>query len=181
MAKTIIISSINFFNMKKLLIITLSLFILVSCKKDLPDVGNTNSVNMANEWWVTLDQGATKDVFGIGHFKIATYNTSANDNTMWVDDFKNGWGFKVKVTADYSALTFGVPAGGSNLYYNPASPSSYPVTVKITNGKIFPNAGHSKSGNVTDSIYFNIEFADDPGTIYSMPGHARTRFSEDEY
>jgi len=157
-----------------------SSIVFISCQKK-PDIENTASVKMANEWWVTLDQGAQKDLFGIGHFKIATYNTSANDNTMWVDDFKNGWGFKSKVKADYNALTFDAASGSDNLYYNPSSPGSFPVNVKITNGKVLINAGHSKSGNITDSIYFNIEFADDPGTIYTMTGTARTRFTEDEY
>jgi hypothetical protein len=166
---------------KQLILILLSGVLLASCKKSLPDVGNTAAVKMANEWWVTLDLGNQKDYYGIGHFKIATYNASSNDNKMWVDDFKNGWGFKTKVTADYNALTFSLPAGGDNLYFDPSKPTAYPSTVKITNGKVLLNAAHSRSGNVTDSIYFNVEFSDDPGTIYTYAGCARTRFNEDDY
>jgi len=151
-----------------------------SCQKK-PDVGGTSAEKMANEWWVTLDQGTTRDVFGIGHFKIATYNSTANDNSIWVDDFENGWGFKSKVTADFSTLTFAAAGGTDNSYYDPQNPTHFPKTVKITEGKIIPNAGHSKTGVLTDSVYFKIEFSDDPGTIYSMPGHARTRFAEDDY
>jgi len=57
----------------------------------------------------------------------------------------------------------------------------YPITVNVTDGKILLNAGHSKSGNVVDSIHMQIEFSDDPGTIYEMNGGARTRFAEDDY
>jgi hypothetical protein len=168
--------------MKKISFLTCLLLIIIlapSCKKTLPDVGQTAAVSMANEWWVTLDLGAQKDVYGIGHFKIATYNSAANDNFLWIDDFKNGYGFKSKVTADFSALTFS-SAKADNLYYVTGS-TAFPQTVKITEGKIFPGLGHSKSGNVTDSIYMKVEFSDDPGKVYSMPGTARTRFTEDEY
>jgi hypothetical protein len=41
--------------------------------------------------------------------------------------------------------------------------------------------GHSKSGNVADSIHMKIEFSNDPGNIYEMNGVARTRFPEDDY
>lgn len=180
MAKTIISNQKQNDNrMRRIATYIAAVILLASCKKELPEVGNTAAVNMANEWWVTLDYGTQKDVFHIGHFKIATYNAASNDNKMWVDDFKNGWGFKTKVVADYGALTFSVPVG-DNLYYDPTNPV-FPSTVKITNGKIFPGIGHSKSGNATDSISFNIEFSDDPGTVYTYAGHARTRFSEDEY
>ena len=160
--------------------IALTAIIVTSCQKK-PDVGGTATQKMANEWWVTLDQGTTKDAFSIGHFKIATYNSSSNDNTIWVDDFENGWGFKIKTTADLNSLTFAAASGANNEYYLPSNPTKFPKTVKITEGKIIPNAGHSKTGVLTDSIYFKVEFSDDPGTIYTMPGHARTKFAEDDY
>jgi Lipid-binding putative hydrolase len=159
--------------MKKLIICSAALLVLLSaCKKNLPDVGGTASQKLANEWWVTLDQGTTKDVFGIGHFKISTYNTSANNDSMWVDDLENGWQVKFKVNADYNNLTFAT-SNAANEYY--------PITVNLTDGKVLLSAGHSKSGNVVDSIHMKLEFSDDPGTIYEMNGGARTRFAEDEY
>src|SRR5678816_4107034 len=90
--------------MKKIFLLSgTAIFLLCSCeKKNLPDVGSTAAEKMANEWWVTLDQGGTQDVFGIGHFKIATYNTSANDDSIWIDDFQSGWQVKFKARADYS-------------------------------------------------------------------------------
>ena len=37
---------------------------------------------------------------------MPTYNTSDNNDTIWVDDLKNGYGFKVKAGANYSNSTF---------------------------------------------------------------------------
>ncbi len=168
--------------MKKILLI-FSAFVVtmafVSCLKT-KDPGATAAVNMANEWWVTLDQGGTQDVYGIGYFKIATYNTSENNNQLWVDDMQNGYGVKAIVTADYSNLTFS-GSQAVNEYYDPNHPANYPQTVNITEGAIFKKMGHSKSGNIVDSVHMKIEFSDDPGTIYEMNGHERTRLVEDDY
>ena len=136
---------------------------------------------MANEWWVTLDSVGVQDFYGIGPIKIATYNTSDNGSQMWVDDFKNGYGEKAKVTADYTNLTFQSEANTANLYYDSTRPSSFPKTVTITEGKIFSKMGHSKSGNIVDSIHLKIVFSDDPGFVYEMNGVERTRFVEDDY
>ncbi|HEV8283697.1 MAG TPA: lipid-binding protein [Chitinophagaceae bacterium] len=159
--------------MKKIIIFSgLVIFLFSSCKQELPDVGGTAAEKMANEWWVTLDLPGQPDVFGIGHFKIATYNTAANNDSIWIDDFENGWQVKFKAKADFTNLTFTA---------NKAPNQYYPITVNLTDGKILLNAGHSKSGNVVDSIHMKVEFSDDPGTIYEMNGGARTRFAEDDY
>ena len=168
--------------MKKIILILIGapiLLILNSCMKT-KDPGATASVTMANEWWVTLDEGGTQDIYGIGHFKIATYNTSENSNMLWLDDMKNGYGVKAKITADYTNLTF-LGNQSANAYYDPDNPASFPKTVNITDGKILSKMGHSKSGNVVDSLHMKIEFSDDPGTTYEMNGVARTRFAEDDY
>ena len=158
--------------MKKLiLVLTVGVFLFSSCQK-VKDPGATAAVKVANEWWVTLDLDGTQDVYGIGHFKIATYNTSANDNNIWIDDYENGWDVKFKTPVDYNTLTFSTTAA-QNEYYN--------ITVNLTDGKILPKAGHSRSGNVADSIHMKVEFSDDPGTIYEMNGVERTRFAEDDY
>lgn len=148
------------------------IFILSSCKKDLEDPGATAAVKVANEWWVTLDQGGVQDVAGLGNFKIATYNTAANDNTIWVDDLESGWQVKFKATVDYSNLTFAAQ-NSPNEYY--------PITVTLTDGKILPKAGHSRAGNIVDSIHMKLEFSDDPGTIYEMNGVERTKLIEDDW
>ena len=147
-------------------------FLLTACKKELPDVGGTAAQKIANEWWVTLDLDNTEDVYGLGHFKIATYNTAGNNDSIWIDDFANGWQVKFKAKADYSNLTFSAQ-DSPNEYY--------PINVNVPEGKVLLNAGHSKSGNIVDSIHMKIEFDDDPGTMYEMNGTARTMFIEDEY
>ena len=157
--------------MKKFICIALvSMVVISACKKNLPDPGATSAVKMANEWWVTLKQG-NSDLIGT-HVKIATYNTSGNSDSIWVDDLENTWQFKVKAKANFDSLTF-TTAQAQNEYYN--------ITVNLMNGKVFPGKGKSKTGNVTDSIYMQAEFSDDPGTIYTISGHARTRFAEDDY
>jgi len=149
-----------------------AIFLLSSCDRNLPEVGGTTAQKVANEWWVTLDQSGQADVFGLGHFKIATYNTSANNDTIWIDDLNNGWQVKFKAKVDYNNLT--LSASNAPNQYNP-------TTVSLTDGKILLNAGHTKSGNVGDSIHMKLEFSDDPGKIYEMNGVARTRFAEDDY
>ena len=159
--------------MKKITIILASaIFIFFSSCMKTKDPGATAAVKVANEWWVTLDLGGTQDVYGLGHFKIATYNTAANDNMIWIDDFHNGWDVKFKSTVDYKNLTFSADSA-QNVYY--------PIKVEQTDGKILVNAGHSKSGNVVDSIHMKIAFSDDPGNVYEINGVARTRFAEDDY
>jgi dipeptidyl aminopeptidase/acylaminoacyl peptidase len=157
--------------MKKLiLILSMGIFLLSSCQKE-KEAGATAAVKVANEWWVQLTLDGD-DVYGLGHFKMATYNTSGNDNNIWVDDYENGWQFKIKTPINYDSLTFSTNAAQSE-YYN--------ITVNLTEGKILPKLGHSKSGNIADSIHMKVEFSDDPGTIYEINGVERTRFPEDDY
>ena len=164
---------------KSLSILILTLIVLTSCKKKLPDIGNTSAVKMANEWWVTLTLGGV-DQYGT-HVLIKTSNTASNGNEIWVDDYPvagkqqgNVWGFKVKAQADLTNLTF------SAAHVLSAHPG-YPIFVDITNGQIFPTLGRSKSGVVVDSIYMKIKFSDDPTNTYELKGHARTMLIEDDY
>lgn len=157
--------------MKKIAIILSISALFFSCKKNLPDVGSTAAEKVANEWWVTFTINGA-DVYGLGHTKMATYNSANNNNEIWLDDFQNTWQYKVKATVDYNNLTFS--AANATDEYNG-------ITAKITEGKILLGAAHSKTGNVADSIYFKAEFSDDPGTIYTIAGHSRTRFAEDDY
>jgi hypothetical protein len=166
--------------MKKLaLILSITIVALSSCKKELPEVGGTSAQKIANEWWVTLTQNGT-DIYHIGHYKLSTYNTADNNNTIWVDDLKGGYGFKVKANADFTNLGFSA-ATAANEYYLSTNPAKFPQTVTITEGKVLPGLGHSKTGNVTDSINMKVEFSDDPSTTYTISGTARTRYTEDDY
>jgi hypothetical protein len=155
-------------------------FISACDKKNLPDKGATYAEQVSNEWWVTATPqgGKTSDVF-----KIATYNTSMNLDSIFIDD-ANYWSFKCKAKVDLANKTFST--GSIESMYDLKVPGSSPAqyyrpTVTISNGKILPKAAKSLSGNTTDSIYMELEFSDDPGTKYIYAGHARTRFSEDEY
>jgi hypothetical protein len=177
MAKTLI--NLNLRYMKKIFLVAgLGILILSSCQK-VKDAGATSAVKVANEWWVTLDSVGIADYFGIGHIRIATYNTSANNNDIFVDDYQAGYGVKARATVDYSNLTFSSIPLASNEYFTPGSP--FAETVHITEGKIFPKGGHSRLGNVADSITMKLEFSDSPGFIFEMNGVERTRFPGDDY
>ena len=158
--------------MRKILfgIFIMVIILSVSCKKDLKP-GNTAAVNAANGWWVTFTLDGA-DVYGLGTFFLNTYNTSANDDSLWIDDLGHSWQFKCKTKIDYSNLSFS-SAGVQNQYYN--------ITVDIADGKILTKAGRSRSGNATDSIYFKATFSDDPSNTYVISGTARTGFIEDDY
>lgn len=150
------------------LIIGLALF--ASCSKNLPDPGATNSVKMANEWWVTFSLNGV-DQIGT-HVKLSTYNTSDNGDSIWVDDLGNTWQFKVKARANYQNLTFSTDS---------AQNETYDIHVFITDGQMFKNGGISKTGRTTDSIYMKIRFTDDPTNTYEISGTGRTMYSDDDY
>ena len=159
--------------MKKITLLSIiTVVILASCKKDLPEIGGTAAQKLANEWWVTVDQGGVQDPFGIGHFKILTYNTAANNDSIWIDDYEAVFPLKIKAGANFSNLTFS----------SKDSPNQYSTnTITISDGKVLLNLGHSKSGNIVDSVHMKVELSDDPGNVYELNGTARTRFIEDEY
>ena len=145
----------------------------VSCKKTLPDIGQTATQKASNGWWVNYYVDGAPQLPSPVFF--TTYNSSSSADSMWIDDLSKFWQFKGKVKIDYPSLTFGA-TGSENDYY--------PSTANIANGKILPKAGHSRAGNVTDSIYMEIQFSDDSpafGTTYIISGTARTGFIEDDY
>ncbi len=154
-----------------------AILMLSSCSKK-PDVEYTAPYKFAGEWWFTMMVDG-QDV-NLGHSKMATYNTSANTNEIWVDDLKHGYVFKVKATTDPSTMSF-TATNADNQYYSSSSPAAAPKTVILRNGKVLEGAGKTKSGNAVDSIYVEAEFSDDPGTKYVISGHQRTGFFEDEY
>ncbi len=143
----------------------------VSCKKTLPDAGRTSLVKMANGWWVNYTLNGVSQTSSPTFF--STYNVSENTtDSMWFDDLGHFWDFKGKVKADYVNQTFS-GTGVVNQYYT--------STADIANGKIITRGGHSRAGNITDSIYAEIQFSDDPGNTYILSGTARTGFIEDDY
>lgn len=139
---------------------------------DDPVVGGTATQAVAGEWWTTFTVNG-EDIYGLGYTMVTTSNTAANVPTEFlIGDDGNTWNYKVKCPLNLDAKTFG-GTGLANIAYD--------ITVNISNGKILPGAAMSTGGNVTDSIYFEAEFSDDPGTIYQVSGYRRTGFLEDEH
>lgn len=151
----------------------LALTMFISCDEggDL-DIGGTATQDMAGDWYVEfLVDG--QDIYGLGYSLLSTYNTAANKNTeMWIDDHENTWAYKLKTSVDYANKTF----SGTDL-----ENQVYDITATINDGKILKDAATTSGGNVSDSIYFEIEFSDQPGTIYQVTGYKRTGFPEDEH
>ena len=136
-----------------------------ACEKE--EVGGTATESLAGEWYVLAnivndDGSVIEDPYGIGRFHIMTYNTSANNtNEIWIDDNENFWDFKVRATGDINGLTFSAP-NAQNVKYD--------CTVNITNGKILKKGGKQNNGSPADYITMDVEFSDDPGTIYRLEG-----------
>ena len=154
--------------MKKVLYLATMLLCMAftSCQKE--DIGGTATESLAGDWYVeanvvNADGSVIEDPYGLGRFQILTYNTSANNpSEIWIDDSKNFWNFKVKVNGDINTLTFNA-AGAENQRGDE-------ITVNITNGKIIKNGGVQNNGSPADYITMDVEFSDDPGTIYRLEG-----------
>ena len=165
-------------DMKKILLVGMVAGLLMtSCTKD--EIGGTVLQQMAGEWFCELqfqDDGEWVNLlslYGADYFFMLTYNTAANNNELFIDDEEELWPFKGKVKCDIDNLTFST--GGTqteNLYDKDAS-------FEVKNGKILLGGARSVAGHVTDGIYMEIEFADDPGEIYRIIGHRRTGFDAD--
>lgn len=168
-----------------------------SCEKE--DIENTATVNMAGQWYVTID-GADEngdvipgyeDYFGVGRVLLLTYNTADNNSTeMYVDDlgafdvatyYDNGgypdYAFKCKVGIDYKNLTFSSNSAENESEINGYDSDLYPIT--ITGGKILKGAGHQNNGSVADSIVFYVTYEGDPW--YPDDGYAMYKVSGIRY
>lgn len=135
-----------------------------------PNPGGTTTQDYAGDWYITISSAAGTTL--VDHALHSTYNTSANDNTMWIDDAKHGWWIKCKMTVNLADGTFTATAQPNVIDSG---------TVTITEGKIEKGAGLSKAGHVVDKISFKAVFSYDPGTKLTFVGHKRTGFLEDEY
>ena len=146
---------------------------LSACVKESDDdAGGTATQAMAGEWWIQI--GIDNELLVPNYFKILTYNTAENiSSKMWIDDQENLWPFKIKMDVNPAEKTFSANA----------SESEYgDITVTLQNGKIIPGAVIAPNSKaVTDSIYVEAEFSDDPGTIYQLSGYRRTRWQVDDH
>ncbi|HYF31571.1 MAG TPA: lipid-binding protein [Chitinophagaceae bacterium] len=146
---------------------------LSACRKENDaDAGGTSMEKMAGVFWVQIKYQGTPLV--PDYFKIITYNTSDNSTTkMWLDDQGHIWPFKFKVDVDLNSQTFSANNAASE-YSN--------ITVKLANGKLLTGVTMGPASKAkTDSIYFEAEFSDDPGTTYQFAGYRRTGWPEDDH
>ncbi len=146
--------------------------IFTSCDlKDEYEIEKSKVVDAAGQWWVNYTDPSGD---ASGYLMLQTYNTAADDGKeLWITDEKGKfWDYKVKCPINISDLTF----SGNNLQN-----TAYDIKIQLKNGKIIPNGGKSTSGVVVDSIYFELEFADEAGVLYKVGGVRRTGFLEDEH
>lgn len=156
----------------KVLLVFVLIIPFVSCDEGgNPEVEKTNTSQFAGDWFIKADDSDGDHVFD--YSLHSTYNTSANDNTMWIDDHENGYWIKCKITINENG-TFSA-TNAENLI-DPGT------TVTITEGKIIKNGGLSKGGHTVDKISFRAHFSyDATGYDILYDGHKRTGFLEDEY
>ena len=137
--------------------------VFTSCEKE--KVGNTETMAMAGQWYVTVDAAdesgnvveGFEDLFGLGRHLLLTSNTAANSaSEMMIDDLGNFWMYRVKVSCDINNLTF---ATGSQTVENL---NGDPIEVTISNGKIVKDGGVQNNGSKADYIEFYVSFSDDP-------------------
>jgi len=147
-------------------------FLFASCDtKEDYDVEKSKVVEAAGQWWVKY----STEGYESGYIMLETYNSASDDGTeLWITDNGDWWDYKVKSPINASTLTF----SGQDLV---SAVEGYDITIQVMNGKVILDGGKSTSGVVTDSIYFELEFEDDPGTIYKAAGVRRTGFLEDEH
>jgi hypothetical protein len=141
-----------------------------------PNPGGTTTEQFAGDWYINLSDASGTIAEHVHHY---TYNTAADNGTMWIDDHGDGYAIKCKMTVN-SDGTFSATASPNLLDLDASGkPKS---TVTITEGKIEKGAADSKGGHKVDKISFKAQFSyDAPGTLITYVGHKRTGFKEDEY
>jgi Lipid-binding putative hydrolase len=144
-----------------------------------PDPGATTTVAYAGDWYIDIkDSDGASLASHVHHY---SYNTSANDNTMWIDDQGDGYQIKCKVTVDIASGTFSA-VNSPNLLDLDSVTGLPASTVTITEGKIIKGGATSKGGHTVDKISFRAHFSyDTAGYDILYEGHKRTGFLEDEY
>jgi len=165
---------------KYMYILSLLIIGLSACKKEEP-IGGTSVQDMSGEWWVQLD---AKGDF----YKIVTFNTADNSSSqMWVD-LTEFWGtntppkqlVQVKANVNTGDKTFSITNGTNvpdNGYKNDPN-----LKITIKNGKVITDGAVGPgSKQKTDAISLDVEFSDDPGTIYKLSGYHRTKFPDDDH
>ena len=120
---------------------------------------------IAGDWKLTayVDGSAVSDPF-----EIKAYNSAFGMYSIWIDDYAtsptngNFWSMKFKVAANMTTKTFQTAKSMNAVsgYTN--------MSVQVSNGKVIG----------TDIITMDVEFSDDPGTIYQLAGHRLVGYDE---
>lgn len=157
----------------------LGLSLFVSCDEggepSKAKIGGTTTGQYAGDWFITLTD--TDGNVLVEHALHSTYNTAANDNTMWLDDFEHGYFIKSKISINTVTGQF-----FANDALNIHDGGTDDSTVTITEGQIVKNGAISKGGHLVDKITCRIHYSyDADGYDILYEGHKRTGFSEDEY
>jgi hypothetical protein len=173
--------------MKKFLLILLAAasVAIVYCSKDegIPD--NPSTITLAKNWFVRVQGPVTTSNYGL--FSTQTlYITEIKDtatkvqvtrqsyDTITVDDHNLlNPTLRSNIRIDVSTRTFGA---GQYKNWNNTSDS-----LIVKEGKIIKSGAKSKSGRTVDSIYLKYAFKSAPSVDYTLKGHERTGFTEDEY
>jgi hypothetical protein len=174
---------------KYMYILSLLIIGLSACKKEEP-IGGTSVQDMSGEWWVQAKDadGKFSTFLGEDFVKIVTFNTSDNSTSqMWVD-LTEFWGtntppkqlVQVKANVNTGDKTFSITNGNNvpdNGYKNDPN-----LKITIKNGKVITDGAVGPgSKQKTDAISLDVEFSDEPGTIYKLSGYHRTKFPDDDH
>lgn len=165
---------LNKFNYKIFILLFSLAFSFTSCDEAGDTlVGGTNLKDLSGDWWVVaLQPDGVTPAYGGDYVHFTTYNTAANDNTLWLDDNDTWMQIKSRVSVNMNDDTFSGEANALEVYTG--------GTVTVTAGSFTKNTYTVASKTKVDEITFSAEFDWDPGTVYVFKGHRRTGFGEDE-
>ncbi|MEL1245478.1 lipid-binding protein [Flavobacterium sp. DGU11] len=163
-------------NIKLILLGVFSLAAFTACDEDGYadyDAGGTKTQKLNGEFWIDIAD-ADGNVY-VAHALHKLYDMNGElviTDRVGSDDSFTGWYTEAVLDYDLENLTFSA---------TDAENTADDSVVTITEGKILKGAGRSRTGAVTDSIYFKAVFDYDPGTVLTFAGTRRTGFEEDEY
>lgn len=137
---------------------------------------------LSGEWYVVFYDSAGTTAY-TAHDLISTYNTATGGaSEAWLDDLGHFWPMKGKIPINTGNMSL---AGTADNMSVPIMDTLGNITgyetMTVIAGNIIEDAGRSKTGVVTDSLFLRMSFSDDPGSQYVIAGHRRTGFLEDDY